>query len=233
MSSDQNQDSHRRPRNYDDDFPPLNHTSDDLRLPSIHSILAPQGTTPRISVSRSANSRNMTRAAVRSDISRRNPATSLYGRAHTPGQTWEEGNPHANLRYILSQSRDPSPGLPFTPSMASSANTHRPQDLQEDSRRSKRRKVDSDKLVPDFGGFRYGTYGQVEPGPLKMEIVSCDGGMFLNELSYSAENILKNDGSVYCTKGNRCNIVLRHQGATVFNLTELVVKAPSSNYSSP
>lgn len=117
--------------------------------------------------------------------------------------------------------------------MASTAPTHRPHDLQEDSRRSKRRKVDSDKLVPGFDGFRYGTYGQVEPGNLKMEIVSCDGGMFLNELSYSAENILKNDGSVYCTKGNRCNIVLRHQGATAFNLTELVVKAPSSNYSSP
>lgn len=67
-----------------------------------------------------------------------------------------------------------------------------------------------------------------------MEIVSCDGGMFSNELSYAAENILKNDTSVYCTKGNRCNIVLRHQGGTVFTLQELVIKAPaSSNYSHP
>lgn len=113
------------------------------------------------------------------------------------------------------------------------AQTHRPHDLQEDNRRAKRRKVDVDRLVPDFGGFRYGTYGQVKPGALKMEIVSCDGGMFLNEQAYAADNILRSDGSVYCAKGNRCNIVLRHQGATVFNLTELVVKTPSANYSSP
>jgi hypothetical protein len=67
-----------------------------------------------------------------------------------------------------------------------------------------------------------------------MEIVSCDGGMFSNQLSYSAENILKNDNSVYCTKGNRCNIVLRHQGSTAFTLSELVIKAPGSiNYSHP
>lgn len=178
-------------------------------------------------------SRPITRAAIRSDISRRNPTSSVYDRARPSDQTWEEGNAHANLRYILARSRDPSPGRSLTPGMATTASTHRPHDLQEDSRRSKRRKVDSDRMVPDFGGFRYGTYGQVEPGSLKMEIVSCDGGMFLNELSYSAENILKNDGSVYCTNGNRCNIVLRHQGATVFNLTELIIKAPSSNYLSP
>jgi len=114
-----------------------------------------------------------------------------------------------------------------------SSSTQRRQEALEDNRRVKRRKVDADRLVPNFEGFRYGTYGQVEPGTLTMEIVSCDGGMFLNELSYAAENILKNDASVYCTKGNRCNIVLRHQGATVFNLTELIIKAPGSNYSSP
>lgn len=232
MSSDQNQDSHRLYRNYDDDFPPLGHL-DVPTLPSIRSLLGPQRSR-RGATSRPTSSRPITRSSIRSDNVRRNPSTSApYDRARPPGQTWEEGNAHANLRYILSRSRDSSPGRSLTPNMASTVPTHRPHDLQEDSRRSKRRKVDSDKLVPDFDGFRYGTYGQVEPGTLKMEIVSCDGGMFLNELSYSAENILKNDGSVYCTKGNRCNIVLRHQGATVFNLTELVVKAPSSNYSSP
>ncbi|KAH7143926.1 hypothetical protein EDB81DRAFT_511441 [Dactylonectria macrodidyma] len=110
----------------------------------------------------------------------------------------------------------------------------RPQDLSDSNRRHKRRKLDSDRLVPSFKGFRYGRYGQVEPGQLQMEIVSCDGGMFSNESSYAAENVLRDDNSVYCTKGNRCNIVLRHQGATVFTLQELVIKAPASmNYSHP
>ncbi|KAI5459869.1 hypothetical protein BGZ63DRAFT_359154 [Mariannaea sp. PMI_226] len=110
----------------------------------------------------------------------------------------------------------------------------RPQDNSDFIRRPKRRKLDSDRLVPSFKGFRYGKYGQVEPGQLRMEIVSCDGGMFSNETSYSAENILKDDLSVYCTKGQRCNIVLRHQGATVFTLQELVIKAPTSlSYSHP
>lgn len=107
------------------------------------------------------------------------------------------------------------------------------QDQTEETRRIKRRKLDSDRITSSFKGFRYGKYGQVEPGQLTMEIVSCDGGLYSDELSYAAENILKNDATVYCTKGNRCNIVLRHQGATVFSLKELVIKAPGSDYSSP
>ncbi|ODA81211.1 hypothetical protein RJ55_04175 [Drechmeria coniospora] len=110
----------------------------------------------------------------------------------------------------------------------------RRRDFPEDNRRSKRRKIDANRLASSARGFRYGRYGQVEPGQLHMEIVSCDGGMFSNESSFAAENILRNDNSVYCTKGNRCNIVLRHQGATIFTLRELVIKAPCSmNYSHP
>jgi len=116
------------------------------------------------------------------------------------------------------------------PLMSSPAHAH---DHGEDSRRIKRRKLDSDRLVPNFKGFRYGRYGQIEPGQLTMEIVSCDGGMFSEGASYAAENILKDDNTVYCTKGNRCNIILRHQGATAFNLKELIIKGPVSNYSSP
>ncbi|PHH83737.1 hypothetical protein CDD82_3811 [Ophiocordyceps australis] len=110
----------------------------------------------------------------------------------------------------------------------------RQDECSDDHRRSKRRKLAPDRLMPAFNGFRYGKYGQVEPGQLRMEIVSCDGGMFSNESLYAADNVLKNDNSVYCTKGNRCNIVLRHHGATVFTLRELVIKAPGSmNYSHP
>lgn len=111
---------------------------------------------------------------------------------------------------------------------------HRPLDLNDDSRRSKRRKLDSDRLASRAAPFRYGKYGQVEAGQLRMDIVSCDGGMFTNDSCHAAENILRNDSTVYCTKGNRCNIVLRHQGATPFTLQELIIKGPTSmNYSHP
>ncbi|KAI1448452.1 hypothetical protein F5Y02DRAFT_308343 [Annulohypoxylon stygium] len=109
-----------------------------------------------------------------------------------------------------------------------------PQDPTEDNRRAKRRKLDSDRLASGFQGFRYGKYGQVEPGQLTMELVSCDGGIYSDDgQRYAAENILKNDQTVYCTEGPRCNIILRHQGATVFTLKELVIKAPRSNFTSP
>lgn len=104
----------------------------------------------------------------------------------------------------------------------------------DEGRRAKRRKLDSDRLTTGFRGFRYGKFGQVEPGTLTMEMVSCDGGIYSDDgQSYAAENILKNDPTVYCTKGPRCNIVLRHQGATAFTLKELVIRAPRSNYTSP
>lgn len=108
-------------------------------------------------------------------------------------------------------------------------------ELPDDSnRRNKRRKIDAERQISNFKGFRYGKYGQLEPGQLQMEMVSCDGGMFSNRAAYSAENILRDDNSVYCTKGNRCNIVLRHQGATAFTIQELVIKAPASmNFSHP
>lgn len=145
-------------------------------------------------------------------------------------QTLDEAN--TQLRSLLDMTNHINLMTPFLRTTFSP--TLRPHDFPDDNRRSKRRKLDADRLVPSFKGFRYGKYGQVEPGQLHMEIVSCDGGMFSNESSYAADNILKNDNSVYCTKGNRCNIVLRHQGATVFTLRELVIKAPGSmNYSHP
>lgn len=105
----------------------------------------------------------------------------------------------------------------------------------EHNRRAKRRKLDTDKTDSEFRGFKYGRYGQVEPGKLKMEIVSCDGGMYDDHPpgNYAAENVLRNDATVYCTKSNRCNLVLRHQGATIFSLKELVIKAPHSGYTAP
>ncbi|KAH6636257.1 hypothetical protein F5144DRAFT_172845 [Chaetomium tenue] len=106
-------------------------------------------------------------------------------------------------------------------------------DMADANCRIKRRKLDTERTTPTYKGFRYGRYGQIEPGQLSMEIVSCDGGLYSDEHSYPPENILKNDSSVYCTKSNRCNIVLKHQAGTVFSLQELVIKAPGSKFSCP
>lgn len=96
-------------------------------------------------------------------------------------------------------------------------------------RQAKRRKLDvSGQLSPNYKGFSYGYRGQVVPGPLKMEIVSCDGGVHARGSEHSPENILRNDKSVYCTRGTKCNIILRHQGETAFCLKKLIIKAPDS-----
>ncbi|KAK5989191.1 hypothetical protein PT974_10691 [Cladobotryum mycophilum] len=149
----------------------------------------------------------------------------------------DEANTHLRaLLDLTTHTHLTTPPLPYTtPTLPPIL---RPHDYPDDNRRNKRRKLESDRPSNGFKGFRYGKYGQVEVGELKMEIVSCDGGIYSGEsqvpVSYAAENILKNDLSVYCTKGNRCNIILRHQGSTVFTLQELVIKAPAStNYSHP
>ena len=101
-------------------------------------------------------------------------------------------------------------------------------------RRSKRRKLESDGLGGGIQGFSYGHFGQVVPGRLKMEIVSCDGGNHIEQSGgakdYGAENVLRNDQSVYCTRSDKCNIILRHLGETAFCLTKVVIKAPESGF---
>ena len=140
---------------------------------------------------------------------------------------------NSNLRALLDLSSYTSITNPHT-SLTGPSQTHRPHDFVDDTRRSKRRKLDAERHTSGTQAFRYGRYGQVEAGQLRMEMVSCDGGMFSNESLYAAENILKDDHSVYCTKANRCNIILRHQGSTVFTVQELVIKAPTSmTYSHP
>ena len=145
-------------------------------------------------------------------------------------RTLDEAN--SQLRVLLDLTTNTSLAAPLMPPVYSPP--ARPHDFPDEGRRSKRRKLDSERLGSSTKTLRYGKYGQVEAGQLQMEIVSCDGGMFSNESIYAAENILRNDFSVYCTKGNRCNLVLRHQGGTVFTLKELVIKAPGPmNYSHP
>lgn len=143
----------------------------------------------------------------------------------------DETNAHIRILLEMTNSSPLSPVI--TPS-TSSFSPQRTNDYMDDHRRYKRRRLDSERRVPNHKPVRYGKYGQVETGRLLMEIITCDGGMFSNESSYAAENILRNDNSVYCTKGNRCNIVLGHYGDTPFTLEELIIQGPTSaNYSHP
>jgi hypothetical protein len=103
-------------------------------------------------------------------------------------------------------------------------------------RRRKRRKLDHDSLKPlGFHTFNYGHYGQVVPGLLKLEIVSCDGGEYQRDpmALYRPENLLRNDRSVYCTRSAECHLVLRHQGETSFSISKIVIKAPENGYTAP
>jgi hypothetical protein len=159
-------------------------------------------------------------------------------------QNWDDGVPspgrlsdtfHNGARQLETQNSSLRSLLDDTNLSSPTSEGHDFPGEAEHNRRVKRRKLDTDKTDSEFQGFKYGRFGQVEPGKLKMEIVSCDGGIFEDHPpgNYSAENVLKNDASVYCTKSNRCNLVLRHQGATVFNLKELSIKAPHSGYTAP
>ena len=112
-------------------------------------------------------------------------------------------------------------------------------DEAEQVRAFKRRKTTSDKCPPPgFEGFSYGHYGQVEAGPLKMRILSCDGGITdsnKDEKSYSVDNILRQDNTVYCTRSkiSTCNLLLSHQGETTFCVQKMIIRAPNEGYTAP
>lgn len=100
--------------------------------------------------------------------------------------------------------------------------------------RLKRRKLDADDNREESQGFNYGRYGQVYPGMLQMEIASCDGGNYDPDGGCSRpENVLENNQSVYSTKENRCNLILRHRGEAPFCLKKIVIKAPQCGFDAP
>lgn len=136
----------------------------------------------------------------------------------------------SNLRALLD---DPIPTIPPPGLISLSAGNDSPSEA-EPGRRNKRRKLDMEKKQSEYKAFSYGYHGQVVPGQLHMEIASCDGGSFESDSNmHAAENVLKDDRSVYCTKANRCNLILRHQGDRPFCLDELVIKAPPRGYTAP
>ena len=99
--------------------------------------------------------------------------------------------------------------------------------------RSKRRKVTTDVKTSSTNGMtvhRYGRFGQVEPGPLKMGLVTWSpmlGDSDIWPLHNHAKSLL-NDirPNSYCTGSGRFNVLLQHHDSTIFRIHELVLKMP-------
>jgi hypothetical protein len=107
---------------------------------------------------------------------------------------------------------------------------------RSDQPASKRRKLDNGTYDDEECTFSYGYHGQVVPGQLRLEIVTCDGGEYSDPhqpMHSYPQNVLKDDASVYCTKSNKCNLLFKHVGGMPFTLTKIVVKAPPSGFDAP
>ncbi|KAL9610325.1 MAG: hypothetical protein Q9167_004956 [Letrouitia subvulpina] len=83
----------------------------------------------------------------------------------------------------------------------------------------------------------YGYRGQVVPGPLKMELVFCDGDLYMGpdgiDQSHWAGVVLQNDDGVYYSGRSKCNFILRHQGETCFDVKRIAIKASSHGSTAP
>ncbi|CAO1604015.1 MAG: hypothetical protein LQ349_000340 [Xanthoria aureola] len=133
----------------------------------------------------------------------------------------------------ISIALDQSVSRPWSPTIISEVPLSEAAVSEVHGQRVKRRKLVDRAPAKSFGPS-YGYRGQVVPGRLRMEIVCCDGGQHESgEEKYSAENVLRNDLSVYCTRTSQCDIVLRHQGTAPFCLQRIVIKAPENGFTAP
>lgn len=77
----------------------------------------------------------------------------------------------------------------------------------------------------------------MEPGKLRLEMVSCDGGVHVDPRNPSTylgeENVLKHDKSVYCSERPSAGITLRHADGTAFALEKLHIVGPESGFTAP
>lgn len=85
--------------------------------------------------------------------------------------------------------------------------------------------------------IKYGYYGQVEPGRLVLDLISCDGGEHRDSrhpaTSLGPDNMLRHDKSVYCSDRPYTNIVLRHADDTPFCLEKLHIVGPEHGFTAP
>lgn len=104
-------------------------------------------------------------------------------------------------------------------------------------RRPKRRKLDSDLNTPARRPIKYGHFGQVEPGKLRLEIISCDGGEQRDprhpNTYLGSQNLLRHDKSVYCSESPSSSVVLRHADDTPFCLEKLHIVGPEHGFTAP
>ncbi|KAK3117325.1 hypothetical protein LTR53_001442 [Teratosphaeriaceae sp. CCFEE 6253] len=109
--------------------------------------------------------------------------------------------------------------------------------LQE--RRVKRRRLDAEGegLSSVVKPIKYGHLGQVEPGRLRLDIISCDGGEHVDPrhpgLYLGVKNILQHDKSVYCSSRQSTNVILRHADDTPFCLEKLHIVGPEHGFTAP
>ncbi len=189
----------------------------------------PPGSSLRARPRASPTQRYLQRHRQQQEAQAAQQSTALSGLRQAGASLSEAGSNLSNLSALL---EDP-PRL-TSPSITAQEYSG---EAEVNRRRFKRRKLETDGLKPEYQAVSYGHFGQVVPGRLKMEIVSCDGGNYPKERpgdkDHPAENVLRNDKSVYCTKSNRCNLVLRHEGETAFCLKKLVIKAPQRGFTAP
>ncbi|RMD41493.1 hypothetical protein DV735_g3654, partial [Chaetothyriales sp. CBS 134920] len=100
--------------------------------------------------------------------------------------------------------------------------------------RAKRRKLDDGSYDEQPKALTYGHKGQVVPGQLRLEIVSCDGGEYARmPVNSWPQSVLEDNASVYCPNSNRCTILFKHWSGMPFALTKIVIKAPRSGHDAP
>lgn len=102
----------------------------------------------------------------------------------------------------------------------------------------KRRRIDGPNLnLRAHPPFIYGQYGQVEPGPLKMEILTCDGGELADhrnlQVYLGPENVLKTNQSVYCSSIASINMLMRHADTTPFCIDKIHIVGPEHGFDAP
>ncbi|KAF2128294.1 hypothetical protein P153DRAFT_292698 [Dothidotthia symphoricarpi CBS 119687] len=183
------------------------------------------------------------------DLSRRPPTANPNRPRATPSERYL-GRSQARIREQRAADMDSTDALidsltnnPLTNIFAlSNASPHPPPQshpvpFSPERRQAKRRKLDHDaSTTSEYHGFKYGYKGQVVPGRLKMDILSCDGGEYRKDNPsglYNVQNVLKNDKSVYCSESASCNILLKHIGEAPFALDKIVIRAPDRGFTAP
>ncbi|RMZ85933.1 hypothetical protein DV736_g6513, partial [Chaetothyriales sp. CBS 134916] len=99
--------------------------------------------------------------------------------------------------------------------------------------RAKRRKLDDGSYDDQPKALTYGHKGQVVPGHLRLEVVSCNGGEYVDPqmpVNSWPQTVLEDNLSVYCANSNRCNMLFKHSSGMPFALTKIIIKAPHAGY---